>query len=252
MNTTNQTDVEDEEDNKLVFDTPAEVQKYFEDDVTSPVDGRPIVTAYPQYPMSDLEIYDFKHGSKELPGHIQEVKDENPELFEAHFDTLMIPRPKKLPKEMQSLPATVLDALMPPKTLREALDSNPRISDQEQLDLSMHGPRKTPERHPGDPLANAIDQAMRNPDRHNLEWLITYAAMNRPRNFVLKDAMDKVFGDDAVNITRDDANFDVSKDEVKKDKQSHGFTILVDKKGKKEKKKPSLYDLIEKKQRGEI
>lgn len=52
------------------------------DEAVSPGDGEPVVTEYPQYPMSAWELWDYMKGKH--PKHCKELQDKYPTYFDEH------------------------------------------------------------------------------------------------------------------------------------------------------------------------
>ncbi len=61
---------------------PKEVKHMYADDAVSPGDKQPVVTAYPQFPMSAWELHDYMKGK--IAQHCKDLQKQYPAYFDAH------------------------------------------------------------------------------------------------------------------------------------------------------------------------
>lgn len=66
---------------------PDELKHMYGDDALSPGDGDPVVTEYPQYPMSGIELYSYVKGKE--PKHCKDLQAKYPTYFDAHTKRMM-------------------------------------------------------------------------------------------------------------------------------------------------------------------
>lgn len=64
------------------IETPDELKHMYGDDAVSPGDGDPVVTSYPQFPMSGVELWRWLKGKH--PKHCAELQKKYPNYFEKH------------------------------------------------------------------------------------------------------------------------------------------------------------------------
>ena len=61
---------------------PKELKHMYGDDAVSPGDGDPVVTEYPQYPMSAWELWAYMKGKH--PKHCKDLQTKYPAYFDSH------------------------------------------------------------------------------------------------------------------------------------------------------------------------
>lgn len=66
---------------------PDDVKHMYAYDAVSPGDGEPVVTLYPQYPMSAWELWDYMKGKH--PSHCKDLQKKYPTYFDAHTKSAM-------------------------------------------------------------------------------------------------------------------------------------------------------------------
>jgi|688.fasta_scaffold01392_39 hypothetical protein len=61
---------------------PKELEYMYADNAASPGDGDPVVTAYPQYPMSAWELWNYQKGK--VAQHCNDLQTKYPSYFNSH------------------------------------------------------------------------------------------------------------------------------------------------------------------------
>lgn len=61
---------------------PKELKHLYEEGAVSPGDGNPVVSGYPQFPLSGYELIDYMKGK--VPQHCKDLQSKYPNYFNNH------------------------------------------------------------------------------------------------------------------------------------------------------------------------